>query len=74
MEEVHKCHHATCSCPALPGEDFCGAGCREAVEKEEAGEEPLSGCKCAHPDCGGEAIVPPEVQGLAIASEALAQA
>jgi hypothetical protein len=72
MEDKQKCRHATCTCPALPFQDYCCEQCQLAVERDEAGEEPLSDCRCHHADCGGATEVPAETQSLLMASEVLA--
>ena len=72
MGDKVKCAHATCSCVALPFDDYCCDGCRTADEKEEAGDEPMARCKCAHPDCVGEPEVSPDAESLFAASQVLA--
>ena len=72
MEDLKKCQHAACSCPALPLQDYCGIECEVATLREAKSDAPLERCHCQHPDCGGEAEVSADVQGLLIASEVLA--
>lgn len=74
MLDKKKCRHATCGCPALPLDDYCGDSCREASAREETGEQLMQECHCHHADCGGETEVPPETQALFMASEVLAAA
>lgn len=73
MSDKKKCAHATCSCAALLLMDYCCEECRFFDEQERAGEQPMKKCSCGHADCTAEPEVSAEVQGLMIASEALAQ-
>jgi hypothetical protein len=67
-----KCAHATCTCAATLMSDFCSDECRLAVEREEAGEEPLSECRCGHADCGNVPEPSDEAEeGFSMAPEAL---
>jgi hypothetical protein len=73
MDNPAKCEHAPCSCPQSPlFGTYCCAECRKENEALRAGEESLTECRCSHADCGGVPEVSNEVQGLQIASEALA--
>jgi len=67
-----KCAHETCSCQALPLQDYCGEECKTAAELEASGEKAMDRCHCNHPDCGGEPEISPEAAGLLAASELLA--
>jgi hypothetical protein len=73
-DDKKKCSHATCSCPALPLNDYCGDLCGRAAAREAEGEEQMAKCECHHPDCGGEPEDPVFTQGLLMASEAMAEA
>ena len=68
--EHKKCAHETCTCDALPLEDFCGETCQETVASMNGGEEPLAKCKCQHSDCGGEPAI--QTQSILAASQLLA--
>ena len=72
MEDKNKCVHATCTCTALPLQDYCCDSCKLAVESEQSGEEPMTEFHCGHPDCGGQSVVPVDTQSIFLASEILA--
>jgi len=72
MDDKKNCAHATCTCFALPLQDYCCDACEEAALKEARGEKSMGKCQCLHADCGGEPEVSAETQGVAMASEALA--
>ena len=72
MTAKAKCAHATCTCAAIPMKDFCSDECERAVEREEAGEEPLAECRCGHVDCGNVPEPSDEADGFSLAPEAAA--
>jgi hypothetical protein len=74
MRDKQMCARATCTCGALPGQEYCCDDCKLAAEREEAGEEPMAECSCHHADCGNVPEVPIETTGILAASELLAAA
>ena len=72
MEQI-KCLHVPCTCLVKPEDVYCAEECREAdLEAGAVGHNEFH-CSCHHPDCEGVAqTVSPILEGLSVASEALA--
>jgi hypothetical protein len=46
-DDISKCAHENCSCPAAPGSKYCSPSCESAKDTAEIT------CTCEHPECAG---------------------
>jgi hypothetical protein len=59
-----KCAYESCTCEAMPLDDYCCDTCKDAAVREAEGDKPLDRCHCMHADCGGEPQLEVEPEGM----------